>query len=195
MSASNQCSDGPSNLHPTSHPTTPSRGHGLSNTSSESPTKHSSRSPSIRLPPSTPSRRKNQPTVPPTAPETPQRRKDNISQRLRGINTNLPPSLSLTSIRSRLISTLSLSYTPDDWQIHLIRRILQGYDSIFCAGTGYGKSLIFEGLAVLGGNGKLVVVISPLKALEYDQVSRESFTQFLTYSFHVTGRPSFSERH
>jgi superfamily II DNA helicase RecQ len=62
-------------------------------------------------------------------------------------------------------------YTPDEWQIHLIRRILQGYDSILCAGTGYGKSLIFEGLAVLGGNGKLVVVISPLKALEYDQVS------------------------
>jgi superfamily II DNA helicase RecQ len=65
---------------------------------------------------------------------------------------------------------LGLSYTPDDWQVHLIRRILQGYDSIFCAGTGYGKSLIFEGLAVLGGTKKLVIVISPLKALERDQV-------------------------
>lgn len=52
----------------------------------------------------------------------------------------------------------------------MIRRILQGYDSIFCAGTGYGKSLIFEGLAVLGGPKKLVIVISPLKALERDQV-------------------------
>ena len=135
MSASNQWSGGPSNLHPTSHPTTPSRGRGLSNTSLESPTKHRTRSPSIRLLPSTPSKQKTQPTVPPTAPETPRRRKDNISQRLRGINTNLPPSLSLTSIHSRLISKLSLSYTPDDWQIHLIRRILQGYDSIFCAGT------------------------------------------------------------
>ena len=138
---------------------------------------------------------KNQLAAPPTAPETPRRRKDNISQCLRGINTNLPLSLSLTSIRSHLIAKLSLLYTPDDWQIHLIRRILQGYDSIFCAGTGYGKSLIFEGLAVLGGNGKLVIVISPLKALEYDQVSRESFTQFLTYLFHATGRPSFGERH
>ena len=66
---------------------------------------------------------------------------------------NLPLDLSLTSIRSRLISRLSLSYTP--------------YDSIFCAGTGYGN---FEGLAVLGGDSKLVIVISPLKALEYDQV-------------------------
>jgi superfamily II DNA helicase RecQ len=46
---------------------------------------------------------------------------------------------------------------------------MQRYDSIFCAGTGYGKSLIFEGLAVLGGLRKLVIVISPLKALEHDQ--------------------------
>ena len=64
----------------------------------------------------------------------------------------------------RLVSLLKLSYTPDDCQVHLIRRILQGYDSIFCAGTGYGKSLIFEGLAVLAGTKKLVIVISPLKA-------------------------------
>jgi DEAD/DEAH box helicase len=66
---------------------------------------------------------------------------------------------------------------PDDWQVHLIRRILQGYDSIFCAGTGYGKSLIFEGLAVLGGPKKLVIVISPLKALERDQVFKLVFSQ------------------
>ena len=173
MSVSNQWSDGPSNLHPTSHLTMPSRGRGLSKTSPESPTKHGTCSPSIRLPPSTPSRRKNQPAAPvtPTAPETPQQRKDNLSQRLRKINTSLPSNLSLTLIRSRLVSKLKLSYTLDDWQVHLIQRILQGYDSIFCAGTGYGKSLVFEGLAVLGGNRKLVVVISPLKALEYDQVS------------------------
>jgi len=70
----------------------------------------------------------------------------------------------------RFIAKLKLSYTPDNWQAHLIQQILQGYDSIFCAGTGYGKSLIFEGLAVLGGSQKLVIVISPLKALERDQV-------------------------
>ena len=68
------------------------------------------------------------------------------------------------------IAKLKLSYTPDNWQAHLIQQILQGYDSIFCAGTGYGKSLIFEGLAVLGGSQKLVIVISPLKALEHNQV-------------------------
>ncbi|PPQ79276.1 LOW QUALITY PROTEIN: hypothetical protein CVT26_000904, partial [Gymnopilus dilepis] len=65
-----------------------------------------------------------------------------------------------------LISKLQLPYTPDEWQIHLIQRILQGYDSIFCAGTGYGKSLISEGLAVLGGKGNC-----PLKALEHDQAT------------------------
>jgi len=89
----------------------------------------------------------------------------------------MPSNLSLASISRRLVSTLKLQYKPDDWQVHLIHRILQGYDSIFCAGTGYGKSLIFEGLAVLGGKGKLVIVISPLKALERDQV------RLLTISF------------
>ena len=69
-----------------------------------------------------------------------------------------------------MVASFNLPYTPDAWQLHLVRTILQGYDSIFCAGTGYGKSLIFEALAVLGGPGKLVLVISPLKALERDQV-------------------------
>lgn len=59
---------------------------------------------------------------------------------------------------------------PDDWQIHLMIRILRGYDSIFLAGTGYGKSLIFEAVAVLGGKKKVTIVICPLKALEADQV-------------------------
>jgi superfamily II DNA helicase RecQ len=47
---------------------------------------------------------------------------------------------------------------------------LQGYDSIFCAGTGYSKSLVFEALAILGGLKKLALVVSPLKVLERDQV-------------------------
>ena len=109
-------------------------------------------------------------TTPQMAPQTPRKRKTTRTHRLRGIKQRLPPELSLSSISSRLVSTLRLSYTPDEWQVHIIRRILQGYDSILCAGTGYGKSLIFEGLAVLGGIGKLVIVISPLKALERDQV-------------------------
>lgn len=71
---------------------------------------------------------------------------------------------------------LKLDYLPDDWQVELILRVLEGYDSILTAGTGCGKSLIFEGLAVMGTRVvpkykiPLVVVICPRKALEYDQV-------------------------
>ena len=103
-------------------------------------------------------------------PETPRKWRDNHQKHLQGVKLSLPTHLSLKSIQQQLINAFNLSYTPDDWQLHLIRRILQGYDSIFCAGTSYGKSLIFEALSVLGGPGKLVLVISPLKALECDQV-------------------------
>jgi ATP-dependent helicase YprA (DUF1998 family) len=123
-----------------------------------------------RSPPQTPPRRNRTSYVSRAPPETPRKRRDNLQQRLQGVKSRLPTNLSLQSIPQKLIASFNLPYTPDDWQIHLIRRILQGYDSIFCAGTGYGKSLIFEALAVLGGPGKLVLVISPLKALERDQV-------------------------
>ena len=86
-----------------------------------------------------PSRGINRSNAPLPTPATPRQRKDNALLRLRGIKTRMPGNLSLDLIRTRLIAELSLSYTPDDWQVHLIRRILQGYDSIFCAGTGYGK--------------------------------------------------------
>ena len=105
------------------------------------------------------------------APQTPRKRKPTRNQRLCGIKTALPPDLSFASISRRLVDTLKLSYTPDNWQVHVIRCIPQGYDSVLCAGTGCGKSLIFEGLAILEGSGKLVIIISPLKALERDQVS------------------------
>jgi superfamily II DNA helicase RecQ len=54
--------------------------------------------------------------------------------------------------------------------LETILEIKEGNDVIFVAGTGYGKSLIFEGVAALSKK-KTVVVIAPLKALEYDQVS------------------------
>ncbi|KAJ7722837.1 P-loop containing nucleoside triphosphate hydrolase protein [Mycena metata] len=71
-----------------------------------------------------------------------------------------------------MIDKLQLSYVPDDWQVHLVIRILRGYDSIFLAGTGYGKSLIFEAVAVLGGKSKVTLIVCPLKALEADQVKQ-----------------------
>jgi superfamily II DNA helicase RecQ len=56
--------------------------------------------------------------------------------------------------------------------VHIIQWVKQGYDSIFLAGTRYGKSPVFEDLAVLGGQRKVTIVISPLKALEEDQVRK-----------------------
>jgi hypothetical protein len=137
----------------------------------------------------------NCPNIPRTNPQTPRRRKTTASVRLQGIKTAMPNNLSVTSISRRLVSTFKLQYIPDDWQVHLIHRILQGYDSIFCAGTGYGKSLIFEGLAVLGGKGKLVIVISPLKALERDQVHLFTHSIYLSCTDNFSGRASNGEGH
>ncbi|KAJ7573264.1 hypothetical protein C8J56DRAFT_886760 [Mycena floridula] len=97
--------------------------------------------------PSTPSRTRVPST--PRTPGTPRRQKYPASQRLQGIKTNLPESQRLQNIKSELCDKLKLTYTPDDWKAHLIHRVFAGYDSIFTAGTGYGKSLIFEGLAAL----------------------------------------------
>jgi ATP-dependent helicase YprA (DUF1998 family) len=117
--------------------------------------------------PSSPKSPRKRPQTPPRTPGTPRRHKFPSSNRLQGIK---PANLSFTQIKEKLVEKLKLSFTPDEWQLHLISRIRQGYDSIFCAGTGYGKSLVFEGLTVLGGKGRVVIVISPLKALERDQV-------------------------
>lgn len=94
---------------------------------------------------------------------TPQRWKTQIP----GIK---PPKKSISELEE-LKEKLKLSFTPDEWQAYLIQWVLEGYDSIFCAGTGYVKSLIFKGIAALGGQGKVVTVISPLKALQKDQVN------------------------
>jgi superfamily II DNA helicase RecQ len=56
-----------------------------------------------------------------------------------------------------------------DWQAVLIERILEGYDTIAVAGTGRGKSLIWEGFAAMKPK-KTVVVIEPLKSVEEDMV-------------------------
>jgi len=180
MSSLSQQPPAPSNPSYILHPTTPSKRHGASLNGPQGGRTHGNypgdgRSTPLQpistahsqMAPATPSKHHGPSNAIWTVPEAPKRRKENMSQRLPGIKMNLPANLSLDSIRTRLVDTLQLAFMPDDWQVHLIRRILQGYDSIFCAGTGYGKSLIFEGLAVLG---KLVVVISPLKALERDQV-------------------------
>ena len=119
--------------------------------------------------PHTPQKNRPEPSqTPHRSPGTPRRRKKQSSS-----TTGLRPcNYTHNDIRKRLQKRLKLTYEPDEWQIELIRRVLCGYDSILLAGTGYGKSLLFQALAVLGGRGKVVLVACPLKALEMDQVCR-----------------------
>lgn len=100
---------------------------------------------------------RKQPQPLPRAPGTPRRRKFPSSTRLQGVK---PQTKSLAEISAKLVEKLKFPFTPEVWQIQLISHVQQGYDSFFGAGTGYCKSL---GLAALGGKGKTVIVISPLK--------------------------------
>ena len=126
-----------------------------------------STSPPMQTLPQTPSKCQ---TATSNVTETPRRQKSTMHTCLVGIRTHLPNNLLLEAILTRMKAGLRISYNLDDWQVHLIQPILQGYNSILCAGMGYGKSIIFKGLAYLGSKGKLVIVISPLKALKCNQV-------------------------
>lgn len=111
--------------------------------------------------------------------------------------TTAPKTTStIAQLKQSLTEKLALKFMPEDWQAHLIRCMLDSYDAIFCTGTGYGKSLIFEGLASLGGKNKLVLVVCPLKSLEYDQVcSYNSKTISLCWCCCDLGQISFCQRH
>ncbi|KAJ7755361.1 hypothetical protein DFH07DRAFT_959475 [Mycena maculata] len=65
--------------------------------------------------------------------------------------------------RKMVINELELTYIPDDQEIHLI--ILRRYDSVFLAGTGYGKSPIFEAVTALGGKTVGVIIFQAALAL------------------------------
>lgn len=60
--------------------------------------------------------------------------------------------------------------TPYTWQLDVAEALYLGLDAVVVAGTGYGKTLPF----VLGhfvNPDAITIIISPLNALEYDQVS------------------------
>lgn len=98
--------------------------------------------------------------------QSPRKHKQPVGAALRGIKIL---SETVDDIKVKVTKKLKLTFEMDAWQAHMIHRIRQGYDSILIAGTGYGKSLIFQGLAVIDAK-KIVIVICPLKALEQDQV-------------------------
>ncbi|KAJ6553795.1 hypothetical protein DFH09DRAFT_1085548 [Mycena vulgaris] len=79
-------------------------------------------------------------------PATPRKHKTPAPDRLLGVK---PLKETLQEIKNKTRERLKLNFDVDDWQGELIRRLRQGYDSLMIAGTGYGKSIIFEALAAL----------------------------------------------
>jgi len=103
----------------------------------------------------------------PATPHTPRKRR----QPKPTASASHHGKLSTNNILEKTVKGLGLKFVPDEWQLQLIQNIHEGSDSILVAGTGYGKSYIFEALALLGvPKNEIVLVICPLKTLEYDQV-------------------------
>lgn len=116
-------------------------------------------------------------SVRPPIPDTPRKRRAPTPARksASGSTTTQSGKLSTADIRDQTVTGLALQYVPDQWQLQLIQMVDggsdAGCDSVLLAGTGYGKSYIFEALALLAkSKNKVVLVICPLKTLEYDQV-------------------------
>ena len=73
--------------------------------------------------------------------------------------------------RSELSNTFRERFgaVPHEWQLDTAEAILLGLDSIVIAGTGAGKTIPFM-LPLLVDEKKKIVIISPLKILQDDQV-------------------------
>lgn len=104
----------------------------------------------------------------PTTPTTLHTRKQpgSGSKRLDGV---IELEYGVDRVKSTVRRRLGLDFDIDDWQAHLIHKLVERYDSICIAGTSYGKSVLFEGVAAMMKR-KVVIVVCPLKALEKDQV-------------------------
>jgi len=54
------------------------------------------------------------------------------------------------------------------WQAKAMQALLLGHDVVVSSGTGSGKSLVYQGMALAKGSG-IVLVISPLISIMEDQ--------------------------
>jgi ATP-dependent helicase YprA (DUF1998 family) len=73
------------------------------------------------------------------------------------------------------------------WQAHAMQALLEGRDVLVHAGTGSGKSLIFESM-VLSKKGAVVLVISPTLALMENQVGEQSVQCLMVVRVHEKPR-------
>lgn len=134
---------------------------------------------SVLIPPSTP--RKPLATIPcpgNTPFATPRRRKTPAMTKLRlNFDRSTPwPRIGCCIPEDILVDATKqiYGYVPHDWQLQAFYKVAEGHDVFALAGTGYGKSLLYGLLAIaaaIAQRGGTAVVISPLKALETDQVS------------------------
>jgi ATP-dependent helicase YprA (DUF1998 family) len=68
-----------------------------------------------------------------------------------------------------LFSEQESHFSPREWQLDVAEALLLGIDTVVIAGTGSGKTIPFMLLLVLNPE-KMVLIISPLKVLQCDQV-------------------------
>lgn len=61
-----------------------------------------------------------------------------------------------------------------EWQLDVAEALLLGTDSVVIVGTGSGKTIPFMLLLVLNSK-KMVLIISPLKVLQHDQVCPSAY--------------------
>jgi superfamily II DNA helicase RecQ len=83
-----------------------------------------------------------------------------------------PPSAEFESLRASIVDHFRIPDGLHPWQAHAIDKVLHGHDIMVSAGTGSGKSLVFQALAVTRPNA-VVLVIAPLNALMETQVHSE----------------------
>ena len=74
---------------------------------------------------------------------------------------------------------------PYSWQLDVTEAILLGLDSVVIAGTGAGKTMPFM-MPLLLDKKKQVIIISPLKVLQEDQVGNSSYFYLLNL-YGITG--------
>ena len=99
-------------------------------------------------------------------------------------------AVGLEGVFLELMAAIEMNFmvTPHEWQRNVFGQLLTGLDVLVSAGTGSGKSLLFQGMCLLFSQAS-VLVISPLKAL----TSMDHQVKLLMAAELIIGR--LSERH
>lgn len=91
---------------------------------------------------------------------------------------------SITRHELKNVFAARFRHEPYEWQLDVAESVLLGLDSVVIAGTGAGKTIPFM-LPLLFKPEKLVVIISPLKVLQDDQVSQSELFIICTLMNHM----------